>query len=42
MTRGPILIHSLDDKRAARLDKSIDNILRDPKGVPNGKDKRTN
>ena len=40
--RSRALVYSLDAPLLARLDQRIDNILRDyPKGLPNGKGKRT-
>jgi hypothetical protein len=41
MTWGPILVHSLDAQLLAKLEQRIDNLLRDPRGLPNGKGKRT-
>lgn len=41
MMRGLLLTDTLDARLQAKLDQRIDNILRDPKGLPNGKGKRT-
>ena len=41
MTRDPIVIHPLGKERSVKLNQRINDLLRDPKGLPNGKHKRT-
>jgi hypothetical protein len=38
---GSVLTYSLDKKDLAKVIRCIDNLLSDPKGLPNGKGKRT-
>jgi hypothetical protein len=41
MTWGPLLTSSLNKPLLAKVKRRIDNVLRDPKGLPNGRNKRT-
>jgi hypothetical protein len=36
-----LLTHPIDDKLTAKVNQCIDAIIHDPKGLPNGKGKRT-
>ena len=38
---GPIQVYSLNARLFAKVGQHIDNLIRDPKGLPNGKGNRT-
>jgi hypothetical protein len=40
MNSGQTLVHSLDEKVLAEVNKRIDSLLCDPAGLPSGKNKR--